>query len=148
MLNQTKMGFESVTVYQHIALCSRADEYSMKWEIHGKNKCSEKLSDQYGYLSKIYEHHAKGLEKLSSFSLYPKSKSAADLEIHAMQNRELRLFLAMYFRHFPPFLPIFRGSYLKNGWSDYLGVKTEVGQFFKPSHLAGMEFLQRFMLIR
>ena len=110
--------------------------------IRGKNKCSEKSSDQYRSLGKIHGHHAKELEKLSNFSLYTKLKSVSVLEIHAMQNRELRLFLAIfgYFRHFPSFLAIFCGSYLKNGWSDSLGVKTEVGRIFNPFRLGGMEF--------
>jgi hypothetical protein len=42
----------------------------------------QKSPDQYGFLSKIHGHHAKGLETLSNFSLHTKLKSAPILEIH------------------------------------------------------------------
>jgi hypothetical protein len=43
---------------------------------------------------------------------------------------------------------ISRGSYLKNGWSNSLGVKTKVGQIYNPFRLADIESPQRFMLIK
>jgi hypothetical protein len=77
----------------------------VKWELSAKNKWPEELSDQHESSGKFHACQTKGVENTTKFCLYTKRIGPSVLEIHAMQNRELMLFLAIFgiFRHFRPF---------------------------------------------
>jgi hypothetical protein len=77
----------------------------VKWGLSVKNKWPKKLFDQHKSSGKFHVCQTKGVVNLTNFCLYTKRIRPSVPEIHAMQNREFWLFLAIFgiFRHFPPF---------------------------------------------